>query len=46
MLQNLPVNGFNWVENESQFNDEESDEGYFIDTDVQYPKKLRYLHND
>ena len=37
MLQNLPVNGFKWVENTSQFNEDfiksytrEIDEGYFL----------------
>ena len=44
MSQKLPVNGFNWVENTSQFNedfiksyDKSSDEGYFLWFDVQYP---------
>ena len=26
--------------------DEESDEGYFVEVDVQYTKKLHELHND
>ena len=51
--QELPVNYFNWVEETSQFNEdlteiynEDSDRGYFIKTDVQYPKNVRKLHND
>ena len=39
MLQKLPVNNFDWVEDTSQFKyyNEESDEGYFLEVDVQYP---------
>ena len=51
--QELPVNYFNWVEETSQFNEdlteiynEDSDIGYFIKTDVQYPKNVSKLHND
>ena len=43
MLQKLPVNNFEWIEDTSQFNEdfikiynEESDEGYFLEVDVQY----------
>ena len=53
MLQKLPVNKFQWIEDTSQFNEdfiknynEESDEGYFLEVDVQYSKKLHALHND
>ena len=53
MLQKLPVNNFEWVEDTSQFYEdfiksynEESDEGYFIEVDVQYPEKLHERHND
>ena len=53
MSQKLPVDGFKWVENTSQFNNdfivnynENSDEGYFLEADVQYPEKLHQLHND
>ena len=49
----MPVNGFKWVDNTSQFNEdfiinynEESDEGYFLEVDVQYPKKLHESYND
>ena len=47
------VNGFQWVEVLSQFNedfindyDENSDEGYFLEGDVEYPKNLFSLLND
>ena len=53
MSQELPVNGFNWVKNLSQFNesfiknyDENSDIGYFFEVDVEYPKRLLNLHKD
>ena len=48
MSQKLPVNGF-----ESQFKedfiknyDEDSNKGYFLEVDVEYPKKLFNLHSD
>ena len=53
MSQRFSVNGFGWVENISQFDDsfiksykEESEEGYFLEVDLQYPEKLHKLHND
>ena len=53
MLQEFPANGFNWVENISQFNEDfqknyngGSDEEYIIDIDVECPEKLRFLYND
>ena len=53
MSQKLPVNNFEWIKDTSQFNGDfikdyngESDEGYFIEVDVQYPEKLHELHND
>ena len=55
MSQKLPVNGFKWVEKSrlSRFNeifiknyDENSNKGYFLEVDVDYPKKLLDLHND
>ena len=43
----LPVNKFEWIGDTSQFNEdfiknynEESDEGYFLEVDIQYPEKL------
>ena len=51
--QKLPIIGFKWIENASQFNEdfiksynEESDERYFIEVYVQYPEKVHDLHND
>ena len=51
MSQALP--GFKWVENRSQFDkdfiknfNKDSDEGHFLEVDVQYPKTLHDLHND
>ena len=51
--QKLSVNGFKWVEETSQINkdfikiyNEDGNKGYFLEADVQYPKKLRKLHND
>ena len=53
MFQKLPVNGFEWVEELSQFNedfiknyDEDSNKGYFLEVDVEYPKNLLNLHGD
>ena len=44
---------FDWIKDDSQFNEdfiknynEESDKGYFLEVDVQYPEKLHELHND
>ena len=51
--QKLPVKGFNWVKKLSKFNerfikdyDENSNEGYFLEVDVEYSKKLFNLHSD
>ena len=53
MSQKLPVNGFKWVKKLSRFNeifirnyDENSDKGYFLEVDVDYPKKLFDLRKD
>ena len=53
MAQKHPVNGFEWVKELSQFNegfikdyDENSDEGYFLEVNVEHPKNLFSLHND
>ena len=49
----LSVNNFEWIEDISQFNEdfiksfnEGSDEGYFLELDVQYPEKIHELHNE
>ena len=53
MSQRLPINGFKWVKNLSKFNenfikkyDENSDEGYFLEVDIKYPKTLFNSHKD
>ena len=53
MTQKLPVNNCEWIEDTSQFNDEdfiknyneERNEGYFLEVDIQYPEKLYELYN-
>ena len=47
MSQKLPVNGFEWVKLLSKFDerfiknyDENSDKGYFLEVDVEYPNKV------
>ena len=55
MSQKLPVNDFKWLKQEelSKFNedfknnyDRNSNEGYFVEVDIHYPKELFNLHND
>ena len=53
MSQKLPVNKFEWIEDTSQFNEDfikvsnaESNEGYFLEVNVQYTEKLHKLHNN
>ena len=53
MSQKLPVNRFKWVNDLSRFNEdfiknynENSDVGYFLEVDVEYPKKLFSSHKD
>ena len=55
MTQKLPINGFKWVEESklSRFNErfiknynKNSNIGYFLEVDVNYPKKLFNLHSD
>ena len=52
MLQKLPVNNFEWIKDTYQFNEDfiknynEESDGYFLEVDVQYLKKLLKLHND
>ena len=52
-LQKLPVDRFEWVAELSQFKDgsiknydEDSNKGYFLEADVENPKKLFSLHSD
>ena len=53
MSQNLPVDSFEWVEDLSVIDedfiknyDEDSDVGYIIEADIEYPKHLQSLHSD
>ena len=53
MSQRLPLGGFKWVDETSQFNEDfiksyydDCDEGYFLEIDFQYPEKLHNLCND
>ena len=53
MSQRLPEDGLKLIENISPFNkdfiksyNEDSDEGYFIEFDIQYPENLYELHNN
>ena len=53
MSQNLPINGFKWLEETYLFYQNfieryksKSDERYFLDVDVQYPERLYELHNE
>ena len=55
MSQKLPVNGFKWVKQKklSKFNedfikkyDEDSNTGYFLEADIDYPKELFNFHKD
>ena len=53
MSQKLSVNGFKWVKKLSRFNEifiknynENSNTGYFLEVDIDYPKKLFDLHKD
>ena len=53
MSQRLPVNGFAWVEELSEFDecfiknyDKSNDKGYILEVDVEDPKKLFNLHSD
>ena len=47
MSQTLPTNGFKWEDDVSRFSErftksynENSNEGYFLEVDVEYPKKI------
>ena len=55
MSLKLPVDGFEWIQEDglSKLNksfiknyDENSDEGYILEADVEYPKNLHKLHSD
>ena len=53
MSQKLSANNFEWLKDLSKYDksvikssNEESDKGYFLEVDVQYPENLHILHND
>ena len=53
MSEKMPVDGFKWVEDISEIDehfiksyDEDSNVGYFIEADIEYPKELHTLHSD
>ena len=55
MSQKLPVGSFKWIKKDdlSKFDgnflknyDENSDIGYILEVDAEYPKNLRKLHSD
>ena len=53
MTEPLPVDGFEWMEDLSKIDedfiknyDENSDKGYILELDVEYPKNLHDLHSD
>ena len=53
MSKKLPVNGFEWVKNLSKFNEDfikkydgNSNAGYFLEVDVEYPKTMFNSHKD
>ena len=53
MSQKLPVNGFKWVKKLSKFDEdfikdynENSNKGYILEVNCEYPKNLFNLHRD
>ena len=53
LSQKLHVNGFKWEENIHEFNEdfikdygEDNSKGYFVEVEVEYPKKLFNFHMD
>ena len=52
MSKKLPVNGFQWLDNDEineefiKNYDENNDKGYILEVDVRYPKRLHELHSD
>ena len=53
MSEKLPVDGFEWVDDISEIDenfiknyDEDSDVGYFIEADIEYPKELHNKDSD
>ena len=53
LIQKLPVDGFEWIDDLSKIDedfikkyDDDSNVGYFIKCDIEYPKELHSLHSD
>ena len=53
MSQNLPVNDFKWIKKFSKFDEDfiknydvDSEKGYILEVDVDYPKNFLKLHAD
>ena len=48
MSENLPINGFKWVNDifVKSYDKKNSDKGYILEVDVDYPSKLHKLHSD
>ena len=53
MTEKLPVRGFKWVNDIFEINEKfvksynkNSDKGYILEVDVDYPSKLQDLHSD
>ena len=53
MSEKLPMNGFKWVNDIFEINEKfvksynkDSDKGYILEVDVDYPTKLHKLHSD
>ena len=53
MSQKLPADGFEWIKNLSEFNedfirnyDENNDKGYILELNVEYLKNLHNFHSD
>ena len=53
MSESLPVDGFEWMKDLSKIDedfkkdyDENSDKGYIVEVDIEYPKNLYDFHSD
>ena len=49
MKQNLPHRNFEWIDTDKFILEnvtEDSDDGYILEVDLEYPEELHDLHND
>ena len=53
MIEKLPASGFKWIKNISKMDEEfiknydkNSDIGYFLEVDLEYPRELHDLYSD